>query len=252
MLRARLVADASEPYRAAGRFAYHFARGKLGGDPAFMGLLRLGLFPADARILDLGCGQGLLAAWLLSARRMYDAGDWPADWPAPPRVANMRGIDLSRHEVKRARRALGGSVQFEEGDMRLVDFGRANVVVMKDAVHYVDGPAQDDILQRVRAALSPGGLFLARVGDAGASLGFQWSNWIDRTVVFVRGNGLLRLHCRGVPEWIRALESLGFRVEIAAMRGHPRLADVMLVARLGVTDGPPSLPAQRRPTDHPS
>ena len=35
-LRQHLVNLASQPYRAAGRFAYHFARGKLGNDPMNM------------------------------------------------------------------------------------------------------------------------------------------------------------------------------------------------------------------------
>lgn len=236
-VRKRLIDRASAPYRAAGKFAYHFARGKLGTDPMFCGILERGLFPGDARILDLGCGQGLLAAWLLSARQLYDAGDWPADWPAPPRVADIRGVDMSKDDVKRARLAMGGPAHFEVGDMRQVDFGQADVVVIMDAVHYVDGPSQDDILRRVRAALPPNGLFLTRVGDAGAGLGFQLSNWIDRTVAFFRGNGLLRLHCRRLPDWIQALEALGFRVETAPMNGDRPFANVMLIARLGETAG---------------
>ncbi len=244
-LRARLIAQASEPYRAAGRFAYYFARGKLGGDPMFMDLLRLGPFPGDSRILDLGCGQGLLAAWLLAARRLYDAGDWPEGWPAAPRVADIRGVDFSRSDVTRAQLAVEGPARFEQGDMRLVDFGQADVVVMLDAVHYVDGPSQDDVLRRIRRALPPNGLLLARVGDADTGLGFQLSNWIDRTVVFFRGMGLPRLHCRPVPDWIRALEALGFRVETAPMNGDLPFANVLLIARLGEADGSASGSAQR-------
>ncbi len=236
-LRKRLIDHASEPYRAAGKFAYHFARGKLGNDPVFVGMLERGLFPSSARILDLGCGQGLLAAWLLSAGHLYDSGDWPAEWPAPPRVADIRGVDLSTKDVRRAQLALGGRACFEEGDMRHVDFGHADVVVMMDALHYVDGPSQDDILRRVRAALVPNGLFLTRVGDAGAGMRFLLSNWIDRTVVLFRGNGRLHLHCRRLPDWIRALEALGFRVETAPMNGDLPFANVMLIARLGEKAG---------------
>ena len=232
-LRKRLIDHASEPYRAAGKFAYHFARGKLGNDPVFVDMLERGLFPDDTRILDLGCGQGLLAAWLLSARQLYDAGDWSAEWPAPPRVTDIRGVDLLTKDVKRAQLALGGRARFEEGDMRQVDFGQADVVVIMDAVHYIDGPSQDDVLRRVRAALPPNGLFLTRVGDAGAGLGFQLSNWIDRTVAFFRGNRLPPLHCRRLPDWIQALEVLGFRVETAPMNGVLPFANVLLAARLG-------------------
>ena len=53
---------ASERYRRAGRFAWHFARGKLGMDPLFIDLLRLGLLPAHGRFLGLGCGQAVQVA----------------------------------------------------------------------------------------------------------------------------------------------------------------------------------------------
>jgi len=79
-----LVDAASAPYRRAGGWPYLRARGKLSADPAFAAILRLGLLKQRQHILDLGCGQGLLAAWLLAAHSCYARGDWPASWPAPP------------------------------------------------------------------------------------------------------------------------------------------------------------------------
>ena len=232
-LRQRLIDRASQPYRTAGRFAYHFARGKLGGDPMFLDMLARGLIPDQARILDLGCGQGLLAAWLLAARQLHQTGEWPAGWPAPGQAVDIRGVDLLHSDVRRAQAALGEPARFEQGDMREVDFGKADVVVIMDVLHYVDIPAQDEILRRVRAALPANGLFLTRVGDAGAGLRFRLSNWVDRSVAFFRGNRLPPTHCRPLQEWIQALESLGFRVETAGMNGDLPFANVMLIARLG-------------------
>jgi SAM-dependent methyltransferase len=230
-LRQRLVDLASARYRAAGRFAYHFARGKLGLDPMFLGLLERGLVPDKARILDLGCGQGLLAAWLLAARQSYEAGQWPVGWPAPGHPTEIRGVDLLASDIQRAQTALGEPARFEQGDMRQVGFGEADVVVIMDVLHYVDIPAQDEVLRRVRAALPANGLFITRVGDAGAGLAFRLSSWVDRTVAFFRGNGLPPTHGRPLREWKQALESLGFRVETADMNGGLPFANVMLVAR---------------------
>lgn len=232
-LRQRLVDLASARYRAAGRFAYHFARGKLGGDPMFLSLLERGLIPDQARILDLGCGQGLLAAWLLAARQSYEAGEWLTGWPAPGQPTDIRGVDLLASDIQRAQSALGAPARFEQGDMRQVDFGQADVVVIMDVLHYVDIPAQDDVLRRVRAALPANGVFITRVGDAGAGLAFKLSNWVDRSVAFFRGNGLPPTHGRPLSEWKRVLESLGFRVETAGMNGGLPFANVMLIARLG-------------------
>ena len=54
-----LLDAATDPYRAGGRFAYHFARGKLGRDPVFRYLVERGLFVPPAqhgpvRLLDIG------------------------------------------------------------------------------------------------------------------------------------------------------------------------------------------------------
>ena len=231
-LRVKLIDRASRYFQTAGHFAYYFARGKLGGDPMFLALLERCLLPDRARILDLGCGQGLLAAWLLAARQQFDTGEWPSGWPEPSRPADVRGVDLLARDIRRASAALPSPARFEQGDMRYVDFAQADVVVIMDALHYVDFTAQNDVLRRVRAALPPGGLFLTRVGNADAGLGFRLSNWVDRTVAYFRGNRLPPLHCRPLPEWVGSLEALGFSVETAAMNGSLPFANVMLIARL--------------------
>ncbi|MDQ2927836.1 MAG: methyltransferase type 11, partial [Pseudomonadota bacterium] len=62
-----LVETASAPYARGGRFALHFARGKLRWDPVFHHLIGRGLVGPSSRVLDIGCGQGLLASLLAAA-----------------------------------------------------------------------------------------------------------------------------------------------------------------------------------------
>lgn len=215
---ARRSAAASAPYRAAGRFAWHFARGKLRGDPAFRHLLDAGLIPAGARILDLGCGQGLLAALLATA--------------PVPRIGRYRGIELMAGDVARAHQALGADCGVEQGDIRAAEFGTAEVVIILDVLHYMPYAAQDGVLRRVRQALAGGGVLLLRVGDAAAGLRFRFSNWVDWTVALARGHGATRFHCRSVAQWRSALEALDFTVQAAPMsRGTP-FANVLLHAHL--------------------
>ncbi len=231
-LRQRLIDLAAQPYRAAGPFAFHFARGKLSGDPVFLAMLERGLFSNGGRVLDVGCGQGLLASWLLAAHKLHSAGEWPAGWPAPGLPQDIRGVDMLERDIARAQAALPAPARFEHGDMRHTEFGSSDVVVIMDVLHYVDFDAQNDVLRRVRTALPAGGLFLTRVGDAGAGLGFKMSNWVDRTVAFFRGNRLPPTYCRPLPDWIQALEALGFSVETANMNGNLPFANVMLVCRV--------------------
>jgi hypothetical protein len=104
---ASLLDAACQPYRSAGRFAYHFARGKLKRDPVYAAILSMGLLQGRSRILDLGCGQGLLAAWLHAAQRCQAGGSWPESWPAAPTSVSTLGIELMPRDVQRARCALG-------------------------------------------------------------------------------------------------------------------------------------------------
>lgn len=231
----RLLDEASRPYRAAGRFGYHFARGKLGGDCIFRELLRRGVFPSAARFLDLGCGQAVFAAWLLAARKLHEAGDWPADWPEPPRVLELRGQELMARDVARARAALADrepQVVILQGDICRTDFGQADVVTILDVLHYIDHAGQEDVLRRARAALPAGGLLVTRVGDADAGLPFHVCDWLDRAVTFVRGHRLPTLWCRPLTDWLALLRQIGFQVDAMPMSEGKPFANVMLVARV--------------------
>ncbi len=229
----RLVHHASEPYRAAGHFAYHYARGKLRHDNIFAALLRDGHFPPQAQVLDLGCGQAVLASWLMAARAAFEGADWPADWPEPPRVTALHGVELMAKDVARARAALHGrfpGIRIHEGDARHHDFGNPDVVTILDVLHYMDYPAQEDVLRRVRAALPPGGRLITSVGDAAAGLPFHLCDAVDRVVTFVRGHRLPHLFCRPLDAWLRLLESEGFAVRTAPMNGGKPFANVMISA----------------------
>lgn len=229
--RHTLLERATRPYRSAGLFAWKFARGKLQGDPAFFGLLEHGLIPDAERLIDLGCGQGLLASWLLEARALQESGHWPADWPAAPRVKNIWGLELMPKDVERARAALGNRAQFVQGNMCTADFGKADVAIILDVLHYVSYEAQEDVLRRIRAALPTGGTFITRIGDAAGGLPFRYSNWVDRTVFFMRGHGINRIYCRTQSEWLDVLRRNGFEAEPMPMHKGTPFCNVMLIAK---------------------
>lgn len=235
-LHRALVDAASARYRAAGRFAWHFARGKLGMDPLFMDLLRHGALPAHGRFLDLGCGQAVLAAWLLAARQQHDACPhaWPAGWPPPPRVDEMLALELMPRDVARAQAALAGEprVQVRQADIRHTPFPPVDAITILDVLHYFDHAAQDDVLRRARAALPPGGVLVARVGDAAGGWRFRLSRWVDQAVTLVRGHGVSPLYCRPVAEWVRALQALGLAVRVARSEDGPPFANTLLLARV--------------------
>jgi SAM-dependent methyltransferase len=231
-LTQQLVAAASAPYRAAGRFAYHFARGKLAADPIFEAILSRGLLAQRARILDLGCGQGLLAAWLLAAQGFARHENWPQAWAAPPQPLRFRGIELGRRDVERARVALGGRADITVGDVRTADFGSADSIVILDVLHYIEYADQLRVLERVRESLRVAdGILLMRVGDAAGGAKFTWSTWVDRMVVLARGHRWRQLHCRSTGQWRDVLSMIGFDSESVPMSTGTRFANMLIIAK---------------------
>jgi SAM-dependent methyltransferase len=232
-----LAREAAASYPPRERFARHFARGKLAGDPAFEHVLRAALVPDRARLLDIGCGQGLLCALLNAAGARHARGEWHDGWPPPPRPARYTGIDLVPRDADlgRAMAAQWGAAatpaSFVAGDMRDTEFPHADVVVILDALHYVDYPAQAAILERVRSALAPHGTLLLRVADEAPTLRFRCTVFVDRIVMAARGHRLPRLWCRPAAAWRSQLERLGFEVEARPMSAGTPFANVLLVAR---------------------
>ena len=202
-LKKRLLDVATAPYRSAGRSDYYWARGKLSRDPIFTALLERGVFPDGARVLDLGCGRGLLAAWLLAAEQMAAQGSWDAP-QAPPKALRFRGVELVAREAH---------------------CGNA-------ALHYIPHAEQDQLLDRIRAALGPGGLFLTRVGDASGGWRFRISQWVDRRMAQLQGHRYAPTWCRPLAEWRRTLERRGFTVEALPMSSGTPFANVMLICRV--------------------
>lgn len=225
---------ACERYRDAGRFAWHFARGKLGRDPVFRALLERGEVAPSSRLLDIGCGQGLLAS-LLGAVDAQPREGWPLEWPAAPTHVRYSGIELMARDVARATRACAGMPNpphLQCADMCSAPFPPSDVVVILDALHYVAADAQQAVLARVRDALAPAGRLLLRVGDASDARGFVASQWVDRAVTRLRGHRVSPTFGRPLGQWIVLLERLGFVVRSVPMsRGTP-FANVLLIGDL--------------------
>ena len=234
-LKKQLLAQACAPYRPTGISHYQWARGKLKHDPAFERMLDHQVLPDNARVLDLGCGRGLLAAWTLAAERMHAHGQWTGP-VRPPRGLRFHGVELVAREVACGNTALkplyGDRVDLFAGDMRSFSASEVDAVVILDVLHYVPYADQDRLLDQLRASLGSGGVFITRVGDARGGFRFQFSQFIDRCVSFVQGHRLSRLWCRPLVDWVHALESRGYVVQALPMSAGTPFANVMLVSRV--------------------
>ena len=210
------------------RFARHFAYFKLTGDPAFRHLVAGGLLAGRDRVLDLGCGQGMLEALLAAAAE--DPARWPRDWAALPAPRTLRAIELDPQAVERARSAAGANAAIVQGDIRTASFETSDAIVILDVLHYIEPEAQDAVLERARGALAADGVLLLRVADAAPTLRFRATIALDRLSLRLRGHRPGRYHCRPLEEWIARLAALGLTVERRPMSEGTPFANVLLVA----------------------
>ena len=225
------VERAAQRFRACGRSAYYFSRGKLRGDPVFAALLRDGRIASRARIVDVGCGLGILPALLAAAEDGSAA--WPADWSPVPTGWTLHGFDLRSDAIAIGQRALadlGDRVQLVVGDVRTAPLPDCDVAVILDVLHYIDTAAQLALLACVHSALRPRGSLLLRVADAAPTWRFRWTLAVDWCVSVSRGLWWPRFGYRPLAEWTALLNSIGFTVTAQPMSEGTPFSNVLLIA----------------------
>lgn len=232
-LKLQLLNAACTPYRAAGYFHYHWARGKLRQDPVFTSLLEQGTLNRRSRVLDLGCGRGLLAAWFLAAEQLAVIGQWPASFDVPTGI-KFHGVDLHAGVCAVGNRALrphfGDRVVLVSGDISHADLCGYDAITILDVLHYIPFAQQEILLDQIRAALGQGGLLVTRVGNARGGWRFRFSQWVDLAVSRAQGHRIRSLYCRPLDDWTRALEARGFTVTTQPMSEGTPFANTLLVA----------------------
>jgi len=213
----RAVEEAMARYAAAGRVACGMMRGKLRVDPVYRELLDRGI--ADARkIVDLGCGHGLLFSLILAA-------------PGAVERPTLHGIEIVPSVARTASRALRDQATIVEGDLAEHRIPPCDVVTLLDVYHYLPVPAQNDLLERVRVALPSGGRLFIREADAAAGAGFLAVRIAERVSAIARGEAFRGFVYRSVAELTRRLDAAGFTVTATPMsRGTP-FSNVLLEAR---------------------
>jgi len=230
-----LLERTAHRYLAAGMFHWEFVRGKLRYDPVYFSLLREGTLPSEGRLLDLGCGRGLLFALLLTAREQAEKGEYPAAWPPPPLLnlhGDLHGIEGSRKIADVARRALGDEAHIDTADLRnLPEIPPARVVLLLDVLHYLPAATQEKLLEKIAAALEPGGLLLIRDADAGAGWRFTATRAQERLCALARRHWRQSFHYRSQSEWMSLLEKNGLAPTAEPMaRGTP-YSNVLIAGR---------------------
>jgi len=226
----RLIAATADRYRGAGMLDWRFVRGKLRYDPVYLGLLRGRALPADGRVLDLGCGRGILLALVASAQDQLARGVRLPEWVTSSHLV-LHGIEARPREVAVARRALDGAATIEQMDLREATLPGADAAVLLDVLHYLPAAAQEDLLARVAATLSPRGILLIREPDAAGGRRFTVARIQERLGALCRRDWRQSFCYHRAEDWRRLLQRLGLAVTVSPMAKGTPFANVLIEAR---------------------
>jgi len=156
------------------------------------------LLPAEGRILDVGCGFGLFAA--------YFAQTQPA--------RRITGVDTNASRIETARKVM--AEVGEEGhefiagdarDIRKVAAGTFDAIYVLDVMHHVPREDQEALLGCLYDLLVPGGVLVVKDITTEPKFGLKFTELLDRVMVGWNEPLAYRHH----SEWGEMLGKLGMR-----------------------------------------
>ncbi|HET9053920.1 MAG TPA: methyltransferase domain-containing protein, partial [Cyclobacteriaceae bacterium] len=160
------------------------------------------LVPANATVLDLGCGYGFLSYMLsfTSAQRQ------------------ITGIDYDEDKILTAQHCYSKTdrVNFICADITTIALNRYDVIILSDVLHYLQPPQQAEVLQKAFMAMNPGGKIILR--DANAELGKRHRGSVltefFSTKVFRFNKAAQKLHFIKAETVVKAASNYNLTVEI--------------------------------------
>jgi 2-polyprenyl-3-methyl-5-hydroxy-6-metoxy-1,4-benzoquinol methylase len=174
------------------------------------------LLPEEGRILDVGCGFGLFAA--------YFGQTQPA--------RRITGVDTNERRIAMARHVTDSlglvSHEFLVGDARSASVvGPFDAAYVLDVMHHVPREDQEALLARLRDLLAPGGVLVLKDITTEPHFGLKFTELLDRVMVGWNEPLAYRHH----REWGEMLGRLGFRVRAVRVPDILPYPHIVIAAR---------------------
>lgn len=173
--------------------------------------------PPSGRILDLGCGFGMLSNYLaLSSEKRV-----------------VKGVDISVRRIDIAQRASKGisNICFEEADFLKTDLTGYDCILLIDTLHYFPAAVQNRIIERCCGQMHKMGMILIRDSNGDLKLRHFITRWYETLMTktgFTKGDTLF---FRSFHELKGLIESLGFSVFMMPLWGRTPFADTLMVCK---------------------
>lgn len=158
------------------------------------------IIPKKGQILDLGCGEGILANYLAVC--------------SPKR--NILGVELSKERVKLAQRGLKNT-RFIHGNIVKINIPKSDVIIINHVLHHLLSlKDQEKVLDNCFSSLSKNGQLVLVEVNRGLNFKYLLGLFVDKIVVPILFDKKLyepKIFHRGLNEWIRVLEEKGFTIQ---------------------------------------
>jgi 2-polyprenyl-3-methyl-5-hydroxy-6-metoxy-1,4-benzoquinol methylase len=179
-----------------------------------------GYVPKAGRVLDVGCGHGLLAMKMALI--------------APERSVLATDHDAQRIDIARQAGAGIANLQFEVSTGSPVAEGRFDAIMMIDFLHYFSPEQQDAMIAKAFANLQPGGWLLAREVDEQTGLISKLNQLYEKLATltgFTQSNTIQakeNLSFKSQSGWEAKFAEHGFKVRSEPC-SSPIFADILYV-----------------------
>ncbi len=124
--------------------------------------------PKKARVIDMGCGFGLLANYLALTSEDRD----------------VLGIDLSEERIASALDTIGDrkNINFIRADIKNVNIADCDIVVMTDFLHHISFERQEALLKDIFMRLKSGGRLILQDIDSSCSWRYFFTRGLDQSL----------------------------------------------------------------------
>jgi len=168
--------------------------------------------PKEGRIVDIGCGYGLLTNFLTLESSKRD----------------VTGIDLSAGRISIAQKTSDDrkKIQFKLMDALDLKLGKYNAVVMSDFLHHLSCEAQEELLTRCYEQLPRGGVLVIEEVDSRP----LWKYWFAVMSDKILNVGE-RQFFRSRREFQKLLQRIGFHVRTKRIDNGIPLSDILFICK---------------------
>lgn len=146
--------------------------------------------PNNAKVVDLGCGQGVVDKYLANKAQR-----------------KIVGVDNNRQRLPKLRLI---NLRFELADIRRYNVEGASAVIISDVLHHLSVIDQNHLLINIAKKLQGGNRLIIKEIDKNEFLRSRMSRFWD--FVFYPKD---KIYYRSSTDFKKFLESLGFKVQVS-------------------------------------